>query len=184
MRLGLWTTVAIAVVTLIVATVLILRFYFGDPLGDMRTRADALKLPGDFVLVSESYTVGGFLGSSPHLTRTYHAPWPGLCDSLRGLARRSGQELELGEPARESADRMCTLGAWYPSGWRGWFRNYRRYLLRLTARGGDLANLPGFDRPMGFIVLYPRYDDVPDPRIVIPPGRARIDVELIGYKGQ
>ena len=180
-------TVVIAAVALgaLLAIAVVLHVYESEPMDDMRQRADVLPLPQDFVLVSESYSPGaiGFFGAVPHLERVYHASWPGLCDSLRGLGSRLGGPSGLAPVPREYSDQMCNCGAWFKSGWRGWIRNYRHYEVRLTARQPGLAQGPMFERPHGFLVLYPRHDQAPDPKIVIPDDRARVEVELIAHRG-
>jgi hypothetical protein len=89
-----------------------------EPMEDLRLRADALPIPSDFVLVSESYMGRGF--STPaELERVYHASWPGLCDSLRSIHDRVGDSFEMAQP-RGYEGRMCNFGAWYPAGWRSW----------------------------------------------------------------
>ena len=162
-----------------------LHIYESEPMDDMRQRADVLPLPRDFVLVSESYSPGamGFFGAVPHLERVYHASWPGLCDSLRELGSHLGGPTGLGPVPREYADRMCNYGALHGSGWRGWIRNYRHYEVRLTAWRPGFALGPMWETPHGFLVLFPRRDLVPGPRIVIPEGRARVAVELIAHRG-
>ena len=40
-----------------------------------------------------------------------------------------------------------------------------------------------WETPHGFEVLFPRHDQVPNPKIVIPEGRARVAVELIAHRG-
>src|SRR6266850_2533009 len=154
----------------------VLHVYESEPMDDMRQRADALPLPRDFVLVSESYSPGamGFFGSVPHLERVYHASWPGLCDSLRELGSHLGGPTGLGPVPREYADQMCNWGAWHGSGWRGWIRNYRRYEVRLTAWRPGFGQGPMWETPSGFLVLFPRNDQVTIPKIVIPEGRARV----------
>jgi len=157
-----------------------------EPMDDMRQRADVLPLPQDFVLLSESYSPGamGFFGSVPHLERVYHTSWPGLCDSLRELGSHLGGPTGLGPVPREYADQMCNYGAWHGSGWRGWIRGYRHYEVRLTAWRPGFARGLMWERPHGFLVLFPRRDQVPDPRIVISEGRARVAVELIAHRGR
>ena len=178
--------VGLVVLGVLLAIAGVLRLYESEPMDDMRQRADILPLPKDFVLVSESYSPGamGLFGAVPHLERVYHASWPGLCDSLRDLGSQLGRPTGLAPVPRQYADQMCNCGAWYGSGWRGWIRNYRRYDVRLTARGSGLAQGPMLERPNGFLALYPRQDQVPKPRIVIPEGRARVDVELIAHRGR
>jgi hypothetical protein len=159
--------------------------YESEPLDDMRRRADALPLPQDFVLVSESYSPGamGLFGALPDLERVYHAPWPGLCDSLRGLGSRLGGPSGLAPVPRGYAGQMCNCGALHRSGWWGWIRNYRHYEVRLTAWRPGFARGPVWETPNGFLVLYPSYDQTSSPKIVIPKGRARVAVELIAHRG-
>jgi len=161
------------------------RLYESEPMDDMRQRADVLPLPQDFVLVSESYSPGamGFFGSVPHLQRVYHAPWPGLCDSLRVLGSHLGGPTGLAPVPKQYADQMCNYGALHGVGWRGWIRNYRHYEVRLTAWQPGFGQGPMWERPNGLIVLYPASDQVPGPKIVIPEGRARVAVELIAHRG-
>ena len=163
----------------------VLHLYESEPMDDMRERADVLPLPKDFVLVSESYSRGalGLFGSVPHLERIYHASWPDLCDSLRELGTEIGPPTGLAPVPSKYAHQICNCGAWHKSGWRGWIRNYRRYEVRLTAREPGSAQGPIFERPHGFLVLYPTYDQVPDRKIVIPEGRAWVEVELIAHRG-
>ena len=162
-----------------------LHIYESEPMDDMRQRADVLRLPQDFVLVSESYSPGamGFFGAVPHLERVYHASWPGLCDSLRELGSHLGGPSALGPVPRQYADQMCNFGALHKSGWWGWIRNYRRYEVRLTASRPGFARGPMWETPNGFFVLFPRRDPMPGPKIVIPEGRARVAVELIAHRG-
>jgi hypothetical protein len=169
----------------LLAIAAVLHLYESEPIVDMRERADHVPLPRDFVLVSESYSAGamGFFGSVPHLERIYDASWPGLCDSLRALGGRLGGPDMLAPVPREYADRMCNCGASVRAGWRGWIRNYRRYEVRLTAWEPGFSRGPAFERPIGFLVLYPKRDQVPDPKIVIPEGRARIQLDLIAHRG-
>lgn len=157
-----------------------------EPMDDMRLQADVVPLPKDFVLVSESYSEGatGWFGSVPNLHRIYHASWPALCDSLRDLGARLGEPTGLAPVRRENADQMCNCGAWVKAGWRGRIRNYSRYEVRLTGRWPGFTPLPGFEHARGFIVLYPTYGPTPGPKIVIPEGRARVEVELIAHRGQ
>ena len=122
-------------------------------------------------------------GAVPHLERIYHASWPGVCDSLRELGRTVGAPTGLAPVSREYAEQMCNCGAWHPSGWWGWIRNYRRYEVRLTAWRPGFARGPIYDRPRGFVVLVPTHDQMSDPKIVIPDGRARVAVELIAHRG-
>jgi hypothetical protein len=105
-----------------------------DPMTDMRVRADALPIPGDFVLVSESYRGRGF-NSGAELERVYHASWPGLCDSLRSIQGRAGDAFDMGKP-RGYEGRICFYGAWYPAGGPSRFRNIRHYDLRLFSADG------------------------------------------------
>ena len=156
-----------------------------EPMEDMRRRADALGLPADFVLVSESYSPGalGIAGAAPHLRRVYHAPWPGACEALRAVEQRAGPPIGIGAVPYDYVDRMCNFGCWYPAGWRGRIRNFHNYDLRLYARAPGFAS-EAFALSMGLIVLYPRTDSLPYPRILIPAGRARIDVEMIGHAGR
>ena len=168
---------------LIVCGWVLLRLAAFEPMEDMRQRADALPLPADFVLVSESYRGMGIDGSPAVLERVYHAAWPGACDSLRRLQDRAGPPLGIAAVPRAYADSMCNHGAWYPAGWRAWFGNIRNYDLRLYGRA------PGFGTaflsyPQGLYVLYPRMDSLPPRPIVIPAGRARIDIEIIGHRGR
>jgi hypothetical protein len=154
-------------------------------MADMRQRADVLPLPKDFVLVSESYSPGamGLFGSVPHLERVYHASWADACDSLRELGGHLGAPTGLAAVPREYADSMCNVGAWHASGWTGRIRNYQHYEVRLTAWRPGFAEGPMWEHPHGFIVLFPRREPVPDSKIVIPEGRARVAVELIAHRG-
>jgi hypothetical protein len=180
-------TVVVAAVVLggLLAIAAGFHLYESEPMDDMRQRADVLALPRDFVLVSESYSPGamGFFGSVPHLERVYHAPWPGLCDSLRVLGSHLGGPTGLGPIPMQYADQMCNYGAFHSVGWRGWIRNYRRYEVRLTAWRPGFGQGPMWERPNGLFVLYPAGDPVPGPKIVIPEGRARVAVELIAHRG-
>jgi len=180
-------TVVVASVVLValLAIAAVFHLHESEPMDDMRQRADVLPLPMDFVLVSESYSPGalGLFGAVPHLERIYHASWPGLCDSLQHLSGQLGRPTGLVPVPREYAHQMCNFGAWHGSGWRGWIRNYRHYEVRLTARRPGFAQGPMFERPGGFLVLYPTHDSVPAPKIVIPEGRALVDVELIAHRG-
>jgi hypothetical protein len=181
------TAVVVALVALGALLVIAAAFhvYESEPMDDMRQRADALPLPSDFVLASESYSPGamGFFGAVPHLERVYHASWPGLCDSLLDLGSHLDGPSGLAPVPRQYANDMCNCGALYRSGWWSWIRNYRRYEVRLTAWRPGSAEGPQWDTPHGFIVLFPRPDRVPDSRIVIPPGRGRVAVELIAHRG-
>jgi hypothetical protein len=56
----------------------------------------------------------------------------------------------------------------------------RREVHRVAA---GICSGPIFDRPQGFIVLCPRHDAEPNPKIVMPDGRARVEVELIAHRG-
>jgi hypothetical protein len=160
-------------------------FYESEPMDDMRQRADILRLPKDFVLVSESYSPGamGFFGSVPHLERVYHASWSGLCDSLRDLGSHLGSPSGLAAVPKEYADQMCNFGALHGAGWQGWIRNYRHYEVRLTAWRPGFAQGPIWETAHGFVVLYPRQAQVPGAKIVMPEGRARVAVELIAHRG-
>jgi hypothetical protein len=185
-RLARSILVVSAVLAALLAIAAAFRFYESEPMDDMRPRADALPLPKDFVLVSESYSPGalGWFGSVPHLQRVYHASWPGLCDLLRELSGRVGKPTGLAPVPKPYADQMCNCGASHPSGWLGWIRNYRHYEVRFTAWRPGSAQGPMFETPRGFIALYPRPGPVlPDQRIVIPEGRARVEVELIAHRG-
>jgi len=181
-------TVVVVVVVLggLLAIAAGLHLYESEPMDDMRQRADVIRLPQDFVLVSESYSPGamGFFGAVPHLERVYHAPWPGLCDSLRELGSHLGGPTGLAPVSREYVEQMCNYGAWHGSGWRGWIRNYPHYEVRLTAWRPGFAQGLMWDRPQGFLVLFPRYDQVPNAKIIIPEGRARVAVELIAHRGR
>jgi hypothetical protein len=179
----------IVVVSAVIAAFLAIaggfRLYESEPMDDMRGRANVVPLPKDFVLVSESYSPGamGFFGAVPHLQRVYHASWPALCDSLRNLGGRLGAPTGLAPVPQAYADQMCHCGASMTTGWQGLIRNYRHYEVRLTAWRPGVAQGPMFDRPLGFIVLYPRPDPVQGPSVVIPEGRARVEVELIAHRG-
>ncbi|HET9325516.1 MAG TPA: hypothetical protein VFQ05_01960 [Candidatus Eisenbacteria bacterium] len=157
-----------------------------EPMDDMRRQADVVALPKDFELVIESYSEGatGWFGSVPQLHRIYHASWPAVCDSLRDLGARLGEPTGLAPVPRENADQMCNCGAWVKAGWRGRIRNYSRYEVRLTARRPGSFEGPMFEHARGFTVLYPTYEPMPGPKIVIPEGRARVEVDLIAHRGQ
>jgi hypothetical protein len=170
-----------AVIVLVVLGVLLaivagFNFYQSEPMDDMRQRADALPLPKDFVLLSESYSPGEMemFGSVPSLERVYHAPWPGLCDSLRDLGDHMDGPTNLAPIPRQYADSLCYCGALYGSGWRGWIRNYRHYQVTLTAWRPGFLKGHAWERPSGFLLLYPSYGPVTEARIVIPDGRARV----------
>jgi len=177
--------VVLIVLVALVATAAAFHVYESEPIVDMRQRADAFPLPTDFVLVSESYSPGGmgFFGAVPHLERVYHASWPGLCDSLRALGSHLGGPNQLAPVSKEYAEQMCNCGAMPKTGWRGWIRNYRHYDVRLTAYQPGLAKGPMFDYPHGFGALYPRRLPTAEAKIVIPDGRARVDVEVIAHRG-
>jgi len=177
--------VILAVLTALVAIAGAFRFYESEPMDDLRQGADAIPLPKDFVLVTESYSPGasGMFGAVPHLQRVYHASWPGLCDSLHDLGDRLGGVNMLAPVSPEYAERMCNRGASQKTSWRGRLRNYRNYEVRLTAWRPGFAEGPVFDRPEGIILLYPRRGVTTDQKIVIPEGRARVDIELIAHRG-
>lgn len=178
-----WTRLAL--VALFVIGGVGIYLYASEPMDDMRHRADALSVPSNFVLVSESYSAGamGFMGSIPVLQRTYHALWSGVCDSLQSIRDRSGEPLDMAGIPPDLADQICEFGAWCPAGWLGWCRNYRHYELRLSARAPEMIRKMGPLMPR-FEVLYPKPNDNPGVTFTIPDGRAMIDVELIALRGR
>jgi hypothetical protein len=174
-------TVAIVLVVLFAIGGVFIYLAAYEPLEDMRLRADALPIPSDFVLASESYRGGGF-GTPAELERVYHASWPGLCDSLRSIRDRAGESFDMGEP-KGYEGKLCFFGAWYPAGWRSRWRNIRDYDLRLYGRSPELVQKMGPDWPHGLFVLYPKSDGTPD-TIRIPPGRAKVVVQMYGTSGR
>ena len=185
-KVGRNVVVVLAVLSGLLAIAAAFRFYESEPMDDMRQRADVLRLPQDFVLVSESYSPGamGFFGSVPHLERVYHAPWPGVCDSLREMRSHLGDPTGLAPVSKDYVEQMCNFGAWHGSGWTGRLRNYPHYEVRLTAWRPGFAEGPMWENVHGFVVLFPRHDQVPAPKIVIPEGRARVAIELIAHRGR
>jgi hypothetical protein len=174
---------AIAVVVVAILALGGIAYYLAtyDPMRDMRARADALPIPSDFVLVSESYRGRGF--STPaELERVYHASWPGLCDSLRSIHDRAGESFDMGQP-RGYEGRMCFFGAWYRAGGASRFRGIRHYDLRLYGWDPEMvAGMPP-DWPNGLFVLYPKVGGPPD-TIRIPAGRAKVLVQLFASRGR
>lgn len=184
-KMGRATVVVLTLLGGLLAVAAALHFYESEPMDDMRQRADALRLPREFVLVSESYSPGalGLFGSVPHLERVYHASWTGVCDSLRELGSHLDGPTGLAAVPREYADQMCNVGAFHAAGWQSRIRNFRRYEVRLTAWRPGFAEGPMWDTAHGFVVLYPVYHQAPGAKIVIPEGRARVAVELIAHRG-
>ena len=84
---------------------------------------------------------------------------------------------------RDVANEVCDLSAWYPAGWRGWCMNYWHYEIRFFARGPEIVRRMGPQDPDGLFVIYPKYDRVRS-MILVPRGRARIDVEFVAVKGR
>ena len=109
-KMGRTLVVVLAVLGGLLAIAAGLHFYESEPMDDMRERADVLRLPKDFVLVSESYSPGalGLFGSVPHLERVYHASWPGLCDSLRDLGSHLGGPTGLAAVPKSTRTRCAT----------------------------------------------------------------------------
>jgi hypothetical protein len=159
---------------------------FSEPEADMRARADAIRLPSDFVLVTDKYSPGamGLFGSLPDLERTYHAPWPGLCDSLRAVRDRSGPESGLAQPPRDLADRMCNYGALTPAGWRGWIRSYRTYDLRLYGREGGMLAEARHTLKADTVSLSREQLEELYPEMFFPPGHAKVTLQLIAHRWQ
>jgi len=177
--------VAIVLVTLTASLATVAYLFVSEPMDDMRARANALPLPSDFVLLSESYSAGamGFMGSMPHLSRTYHAPWPGPCEALMSIRDRVGTPYETGKMPADVRDRICQLGTWYPAGWRGWTRGFFHYDLRLRAADPEMAQKFGPDMPR-FDVLYTAPGIENPLQIVVPPGRAEVVIDLIAWRGK
>lgn len=163
----------------------LLYLYVSAPTADMRQRADRLPLPGDFVLVREEYggSTLGLFGTLPDLHRTYHAPWPSLCENLGRMSERLGPPLGLAKVPRELAEHMCSFGVWYPAGWRGWIRGYRNYDVRIFAyEPGFLESHrihPAIDSTLTLEQLKELYPDR-----YIPAGRALVQIQVIGQRGR
>src|SRR5258706_480156 len=104
---------------LLVCTATFLYLFLSEPTDDLRQRADHIPLPGDFVLVREEYrgSALGLFGAPPDLERTYHAPWPRLCENLGRMSEHLGPPLGLAKVPPDLTDHMCCFGAWYPAGW-------------------------------------------------------------------
>jgi hypothetical protein len=173
-------TVALAIVVLLAIGGLALYLAVADPMEDMRHRADALPIPSDFVLVSESYGSGGF-NTAPKLERVYHASWLGLCDSLRSIHDRAGGSIVIAQP-RGYERRICDFASSYPAGWRGWVKNFWHYDLRLYAWDPGLVEKMPRQWPGGLFVLYPSSGAADTSRI--PAGRARVLLELSADRGR
>jgi hypothetical protein len=165
-------------VALVVVAALWLPFYFSEPMGDMRRRADAFQLPSGCVLMSESYDGAVMFGSRPHLRRTYSAPWPGLCDALNGLSDRVGTPEPVVAQPPEYSEQVCNYATSYSPGFGAWIRGWH-YRLELVGISPSLGS-KGPSRGIGFRVLYPRHDD-PEPKI-IPPDRAVFGVDVLAYR--
>jgi hypothetical protein len=183
--MGRTVVVVLALLGGLLAIAAAFHFYESEPMDDMRQRADVLRLPKDFVLVSESYSPGALrlFGSVPHLERVYHAPWLGVCDSLRELGSHLDGPTGLAPVPKEYADQMCNVGALHGSGWTGRIRNYGHYEVRLTAWRPGFAEGPMWETPHGFVMLFPTHGPVIEQKIVIPEGRARVAVDLIAHRG-
>jgi len=176
-----FVTVAVVVVALLAIGGVVVYLAAYEPIDDMRLRADALPIPSDFVLASESYRGRGF-GTPAELERVYHASWPGLCDSLRSIHDRAGDSFDIAQ-ARQYEGKICSFGAWYPAGWRSSWRNIRHYDLRLYAWDPELVQgMPPW-WPSGLYVLYPKSDGTPD-TIKIPAGRAKVLVQMFATSGR
>lgn len=177
--MGRKVLIVLAVVFVVLVAIGGVFFYLAsyEPLEDMRLRADALPIPSDFVLASESYRGPGF-GTAAQLERVYHASWPGLCDSLRSLRDRVGESFDMAESKGYEGE-LCAFGAWYPAGWRSRWRNIREYDLRLHGRSPELVREMGPDWPHGLYVLYPKSAAAPD-TIRIPAGRAKVVMQMFG----
>lgn len=171
--------IAIALVVLLVIAWVVFQRATADPMNDMRARADALPIPADFVLVSESYRGRGF-GTPAELERVYHASWPGLCDSLQSIRDRVAVAFDMAQ-TRGYEGRMCNHGGWYPAGRPGWFGGNRRYDLRLYGWDPEMVQGMPPDWPHGLLVLYPKTDGAPD-TIRIPTGRAKVLIQVIGAR--
>lgn len=103
---------AAGIVAFVVLGLVLWRLRESDPQGALLHRADALGLPADFVLVHQAYEFTSFRGEA-HLVRTFHASWPGLCDSLRGGRDRAGVPVEwVGHPSPFDGQR-CTYACRY-----------------------------------------------------------------------
>ena len=177
--------VVITLVALIAILVAIVYVYASEPMDDMRARADALPLPSDYVLLSESYSAGalGFMGSMPHLSRTYSAPWPGPFEAMMSIRDHVGTPYETAKMPADVQDKICQLGTWYPAGWRGWYRGFWHYDLRLRAVDPEMAQTFGPDMPT-FEVLYTAPGIENPLQIVVPPGRAEVVIDLIAWRGR
>jgi len=177
--------VAIVLGALIAILAVFVCVYVSEPMDDMRARADALPLPSDYVLLSESYSPGatGFMGSMPHLSRTYHAPWPGPCEALMSIRDRVGKPYQTPKMPADLRGEICQMGTWYPAGWRGWYRGFWHYDLRLRAVDPEMAHTFGPDMPR-FQVLYTAPGIENPLQIVVPPGRAEVVIDLIAWRGQ
>jgi hypothetical protein len=122
------------------------------------------------------------MGSRPHLTRTYHALWPGLCDTLRSIRDRAGESAEIAQ-ARGYEGRICSFAAWYPAGWGGWCRNFRHYDLRLYAWEPGLLEANRVKLPESPKLTPEQLKDI-YPEDFFPAGRAKVIVELIAWRGR
>jgi hypothetical protein len=133
------------------------------------------------VLVSESYSPGGmgFFGAVPHLERVYHASWPGPVRLAAGARQPPGRTQSTRARSPRNTPSRCVIAAPCPRPGGGAGSGTIATTMCASPRTSpDLRRARCSITRTAFGTLYPRRLPTAEAKIVIPDGRARVDVEV------